>query len=162
MPRKKGEPRGARKAAPRAPREPAYRAETRARRKSPRAAQTGLGWTRLRGTARRYRNDDTGEEISERQYRQNLLYKGQSLEKVAKLRGSPLKRYTRITKARQAFLKSQGITATLKEIQRSDEMKQIVKELKRLRDPRPNGPLARLLEELGYRVPGDMTWVGDS
>lgn len=144
------------------------------------------GWHRLPGTARRYENTQTGEVLSDRQYRQRFLYPGRTLESVAKQRGAPLTRYTRLLHARQDYLAQHGIKANLREIRQSEAMKSIIRDLNRAKQRGgpltrrerarltpaerkrydalygPDSPLARALRDLGYRDPDARHYVGDS
>jgi len=135
------------------------------------------GWARLPGSAKQYKNQETGETLSNRQYRQRFLYgSGKSLEAVAKTRGAPRTHYKRLLSARQDYLKSKGIPASLDEIRKSDAMKQIVKDLKRHKQKLsrtytseqrkklfgPDSELARALADLGYRDHDARHYVGDS
>jgi len=136
------------------------------------------GWEKVPGPAKRFRRSDwePGRTISNREYRQSVLYQGKSLEKVAAARGAPLKRYTRLLHARRDYLAAHGVNANLQEIRRSADMKKLVATLKtetrklsraksaaerrKLLDP--DGAYAQALVELGYRDPDDRFPVGES
>lgn len=161
-----------------------------ARRKSVRPAERRsiAGWIRLPGTAKQYRNVETGEVLSNRQYRQRFLYstsdKVQTLESVAKRRGQPRTQYKRLLEARRDYLRVHGISANLQDIRRSDAMKAITADLKKRRmgvltpyerrqltpaqrarykaQYGPDSPLAKALADLGYRDPDARHYVGDS
>lgn len=150
----------------------------RARAKVPTAERRSVeGWTRVPGPAKQYRNAETGETLSNRQYRQRFLYgSGKSLEAVAKARGTPRTAYKRLLNARQDYLKSKGIPASINEIRKSDAMKQIVRDLKHHKQKLhrkysaadrkklfgPDSELARALADLGYRDHDARHYVGDS
>lgn len=142
------------------------------------------GWERVPGKSKRYVNTETGEELSNRQYRQRFLYGSASLEKTAAKRGAPRKSYNRLLRARQDFLAEHGIKANLNEIRQSDAMKNIVRDMKKHRrgvlskserrklskEARevykqmygPDSDLARALVDLGYRDEDARNFVGDS
>lgn len=142
-------------------------------------------WERVPGKAKQYKNTSTGEVLSNRQYRQRFLYGGtKSLEKIATTRGAPRKNYGRLLRARQDYLRDNGITANLTEIRQSDAMKKIVADMKKHRkgiltpaerrrlSPEaralykkmygPDSDLARALIDLGYRDEDARHFVGDS
>ncbi len=136
------------------------------------------GWERVPGKEKRMRRVDwePGRSVSNRKYREEILYKGQSLETFAATRGAPLARYTRLLHARRDYLNSLGVKAGLKEIRQSADMKKIIRTLKaetrklsrtksakereKLLDA--DGAYAQALVELGYRDPDARYPVGES
>jgi len=144
--------------------------------------QSFSNWQRVPGPAKQYKNTKTGEVLSNRQYRQQFLYQGKTLEAVQATRGQPLTTYNRLLRARRDYLKAHGITADLQTVRRSAEMQSIVRDLKRTKAEYnrltkrgrtltraerqrlygPDSAAARALADIGYRDPNAKHWVGDS
>jgi hypothetical protein len=120
--------------------------------------------------------------LSDRQYRQRFLYAGKTLETQQAARGQPRTAYNRLLRARRDYLGTHGVSANLNDVRRSEDMKSIIRDLKRadreatrltrggkklsLADRRrlygPKSAAAKALVDLGYRDPNAQHWVGDS
>lgn len=143
--------------------------------------QSFQDWVRVPGPAKQHRNTKTGQVISDRQYRQQFLYQGKTLESVQASRGAPRQAYNRLLRARRDYLQQHGIRANLNEVRSSEQMKSIIRDLKRTQREAerleakgklsaaerrrvygPNSDAARALIDLGYRDPNAKHWVGDS
>lgn len=86
------------------------------------------GFETLSRKTRQVINKQTGEVLSERQYRKRFT--GKTNEQVQKERGAPLANYNRLIRARQRHLKSRGVTMNLREVRQSADMQRVVKTLK--------------------------------
>lgn len=148
----------------------------------PSPRQSFQDWVRLPGAAKQHKNTRTGEVLSDRQYRQQFLYQGKTLEAVQSTRKQPREAYGRLLRARRDYLSSHGVQANLNQVRTSADMKSIVSDLKRTeREYKrltkggkqlsaeqlrklygPKSAAARALVDLGYRDPNAQHWVGDS
>lgn len=145
------------------------------------------GWVSVDRKTRQHKNTETGEILTDRQYRKRFRNAGQSNEKIAKFRGTPNKSYKRLLIARQQVLAASGQKFNLQQIRTSPEMARITKSFNQYRkgtltpkerrelkksDPDafavykqmfgPDSDLARQLADLGYRDEDSRAWVGDS
>lgn len=152
------------------------------------SASTGAsGWHRISGdTARRYRNDRTGEVISRRQYDERFgRAAGTTYERLAKQHAAqqrrvqklgptglpagrpqvkytgPMNRYNELVSAYIDHKRAQGITLTRRQARQSDELKRIVRDLK-TRSDAPGSRKTKALELLGRRDPSWRFRVGDT
>lgn len=148
------------------------------RKPRPNQRQTIDDWKTLNRKTRQHINTRTGEILSDRQYRKLFLYKGATLERVAKSRGAPTTRYSNLLKERQTYLEKHGVKASLRDVRSSADMQRITRELAnykkhykklkgssaadRLKWFGPDSDLAHALADLGLRDPDSRLWVGDS
>ncbi len=111
-----------------------------------------MAFVRVPGTARRFRDTDTGEEISRREYQKRV---GRPLPRKAE---KPMSRYNEAVTDFIKVREREGVRLTRGQVRRSQAMKDILADLKSGDEMR----MRRALEAMGRRKPEWQFNVGET